>query len=87
MLTSAGLCACTRVLWFHVHRRLWPCSVNRSEGRYTLSVVFKGMPTHHKVVLGDDGVFHVNKKPFGQHASLQEVRMRARTCARGRWRM
>ena len=30
--------------------------------RYVLSVVYKGKPTHHKVVKGDDGTFSVNNK-------------------------
>lgn len=43
-------------------------------GTYALSVVYKGKPTHHTIVLDtDEGIFKVNGKSFGEHDSLTSL--------------
>ena len=38
-----------------------------------LSIVFKGKPTHHKIIQGEGGTFTVNTKPMGDATDLESL--------------
>ena len=40
---------------------------------YVLGVVYKGKPTHHLVTYGDNNLYSVNKKQFGECGTVAEV--------------
>ena len=47
---------------------------------YILAVVYKGKPTHHLIMYGEDQLYTVNRKAFGTHKTVEEVRCRVLQC-------
>eukprot|EP00039_Didymoeca_costata_P018413 m.333341 g.333341 ORF g.333341 m.333341 type:complete len:394 (-) comp17127_c0_seq1:92-1273(-) len=45
----------------------------RKKDEYVLCVVYKGKPTHHLIVKGEDGIFLINKKTYGGHSTIKAL--------------
>jgi hypothetical protein len=44
-----------------------------SQTDFVLTVVYRGKPTHHLVLLGGDGLYTINRKAYGQHNAIDQV--------------